>query len=163
MKKQKISSCRFRVCVLLADEVRRSALGSSQRAVRRARRQHPGRLPHQRPQPLGGVRNSHEGAGRARTQRHGDYVVPAKIAGGQLHGHRRVGLVPERRQHAGRRHSVQIPEQHIRQPEVHRRPAAELMPSQPEVATSPSVAQQRHQVRRGQCGLRVYFDCYCSR
>lgn len=130
-------------------EVRRLALGDRRRAIRRQRCQHSRRVSHQRPQPLGGVRERDESVGGAWSQRDRDHVIPAKKAGGQLHGHRRVGRVPVRGEHRRLRHGAQIPEQRVRQPVVHIRPPDEPVPAEPKDAGSASAAQKRHEIRRG--------------
>lgn len=137
-------------CFFLSDEVFRAAPGGRRRAVRGRRGQHPGRVPHQRPQPLGRVRERDEGAGGARPQRDGHHGVPGKNQVAQLHGHRRVQGVPVRGQPDRHRHCAQLLDQRVRQPVVHRRSPDEAVPRGPEAAASPSVAQERHQVRRGQ-------------
>lgn len=146
-------------CCPCADELRQAAPGGpGGRAVRRRRSQYPRRVPHQRPQPLGGVRERDEGPGGARSQRDGDHVVPAENAGGQLHGHRRVGYVSARDEHGGHRFGAQVPGQRVRQPMVHRRPSDDHLSETPKAATGASVAPQRHQVRRGQCCFIVFHS-----
>lgn len=90
------------------DEVRRAALGGHRRAVFCQRRQHPGRIPHQWSQPLGGVRDRDEGASCARPQRNSHHIVPAKDASAQLDGYRCIGNIPVRSKHDRYRHSAQV-------------------------------------------------------
>lgn len=98
-----------------ADEVRPAAPGGRpERAVCHRWRQHPRRVPHQRPQPLGSVREPDEGPSGARPQRDGDHGVSAEIAVGQLHRHRRVCDVAVRGEHARHRYGPQIPDQRVR-------------------------------------------------
>lgn len=154
-----------------SDDVSRVVVSGGRRAVLRQWRQRPGRVSHHRPQSLGGVRERDEGFGRARSQRHSDHVVRAKGAGGQLHGHRRVGLAVAT-QRSQRPTGAPIPVQRVRQPAVYRRLSIETVPRWQRSAASSSAARQRRRVRSGQFGppkllmgvdrVNFFFDNYSN-